>query len=85
MQSTRLAPQARPHALAELEVTIAKAKAERDCYWQSVSHASDADELRRTRALLRIAEQRLAHLCRSREVLLIGEQADDIEAEAEAS
>jgi hypothetical protein len=47
----RLAPQARPHALAELEVTLAKAKAERDRY---------------------------------REVLLVGEQADDAEAEAEA-
>jgi hypothetical protein len=82
MQSSRLKPQARPHALAELEVTLAKAKAERDRYRQSVSRASDDDELRRTKALLRIAEQRLTHLCRSREVLLVGEQPDDIEAEA---
>jgi hypothetical protein len=75
----RLAPQQRPRALVELEVVIAKAEAERDRYRQSMSRASDADELRRTKALLRIAEQRLAHLCRSREVLLIGEQADDDE------
>jgi hypothetical protein len=81
----RLAPQARPHALAELEVTLAKANAERDRYRQSVSRASDDDELRRTKALLRIAEQRLAHLCRSRDVLLVGEQVDDAEAEAKAS
>jgi hypothetical protein len=85
MQSSKLRPQARPHALTELEVTIAKARAERDRYRQNVSRASHNDELRRTKALLRIAEQRLAHLCRSREVLLLGEQADDAEAEAEAS
>ena len=62
MQSSKLAPQARPHALAELEVTIAKAKAERDRYRQSMSRASDDDDLRRAKAFLRIAEQRLTHL-----------------------
>ena len=74
-----LAPQARPHALAELEIAIAKAEVERDRYRQSVSRASDADELRRTKALLRIAEQRLVLLCRGRAVLLVGEQPDDNE------
>jgi hypothetical protein len=77
-----LAPQARPHALAELEIAIARAEAERDRYRPSVSRASGADELRRTKALLRIAEQRLALLCRGRAVLLVGEQPDDVEAEA---
>ena len=82
MQNSRLTPQARPQALAELEVTIAKAEADRDRYRQSVSCASDDDELRRTKAFLRIAEQRLAHLCRSRDVLLVGEQQNEAEAEA---
>ena len=47
----RLEPQARPHALAELEATIAKAKAERDRIGQSVSRASGDDELRRAEGL----------------------------------
>jgi hypothetical protein len=75
----RLAPQQRPHALTELEVTIARAEADRDRFRQSMSRARDADELRRTKVLLQIAEQRLALLCRSRAVLLVGEQADDDE------
>jgi hypothetical protein len=78
----RLAPQARPHALANLEVAIAKAEAEQERYRQSMSCARDADELRRTKALLQIAEQRWDLLCRSRAVLLVGEQPDGIEAEA---
>jgi hypothetical protein len=77
-----LAPQARPHALAELGIAIAKAEAERDRYRQSMSCASDADELRRTKALLRIADQRWPLLCRGRAVLLVGEQPDDVEVEA---
>jgi hypothetical protein len=81
----RLKPQARPHALAELEMTIARAEADRDRYWQSMSQARGGDELRRTKVLLQIAEQRLAHLCRSRDVLLVREQADDAEVEAKAS
>jgi hypothetical protein len=85
MQNSKLKPQARPHALTELEVTIVRAKADRDRYRQSMSRARGDDELRRTKVLLQIAEQRLAHLCRSREVLLVGEQADDAEAEAKAS
>jgi hypothetical protein len=82
MQSSRLKPQARPHALTELEVTIARAEADRDRYRQSMSRARGDDELRWTKVLLWIAEQRLAQLCRSREVLLLGEQPDGIEAEA---
>jgi hypothetical protein len=82
MQNSRLKPQARPHALTELEVTIARAEADRDRYRHSMSRAHGDDELRRTKVLLQIAEQRLAHLCRSREVLLVGEQSDGVEAEA---
>jgi hypothetical protein len=85
MQNSKLAPQARPHALAELEATIAKAEAERARYRQSTSRASDDDDLRRAKAFLRITEERLAQLQRSREVLISGEQPDGAEAEAEAS
>jgi hypothetical protein len=81
MQSSRLAPQARPHALTELEVAIAKAEAERERHRLAVKHARD-DDLRRAKGFLRIAEDHLAQLQRSREVLLHGEQQDDVEAEA---
>jgi hypothetical protein len=85
MQSSKLAPQARPRALVELEIAIAKAEAERDRYRQSTSRASDDDDLRRAKAFLRITEERLAQLQRSRETLIGGEQPDGAEAEAEAS
>jgi hypothetical protein len=81
MQSSKLVPQARSRALADLEVTIARAEAERDRYRQSMSRASDADELRRPKALLQIADQRWALLCRGRAVLLVGEQPGGIEVE----
>jgi hypothetical protein len=84
MQNSKLAPQARPHALAELEVAIAKAKAERERHRLTVKHAS-GDDLRRAKGFLRIAEDHLAQLQRSRDVLIGGEQQDDVEAEAEAS
>jgi hypothetical protein len=71
-----LPPQRRPHALADLEVAIAKAEAERDRYRQSMNRARDDNELRRTKAFLRIAEDRLAQLYSSREVLLSGEGQD---------
>jgi hypothetical protein len=81
----RLAPQQRPRALVELEVVIAKAEAERDRYRQSMNRACDDDELRRTKALLRIADERLAQLHRSRETLIGGEDQAAAEDEAEAS
>jgi hypothetical protein len=81
---SRLAPQARPHALAELEVAIAKAEAERDRYRQSMRRASNDDELRRAKAFFRIAEQRLVDLRRSRAVLVSGEgQEEDDEQPSE--
>ena len=52
---------------------------------QIMDRAGDEDSLRRAKAFLRIAEERLAQLRRSREVLVRGEQPDDGEAEAEAS
>lgn len=85
MTGPHLPPQQRLHALAELEAVIARAEADRDHFRQSMSRASNDDELRRTKALLRIAEQRLAQLHRSRTILIVGEEGDDAEAEAKAS
>ena len=83
MQSSKLAPQARPHALAELEVAIAKAKADRERHRLATERAS-GDDLRRAKGFLRIAENHLAQLRRSREVLISGEQPDDGDAETKA-
>jgi hypothetical protein len=88
MQSSRLKPQARPHALADLEATIAEA--ERLKEWrlrtfERLNPSLKSADRRRAEGLLRMAEQRLAHLRRSREVLLRGEQPGDAEEEAEVS
>ena len=77
-----LAPQSRPHALADLERTIAKAEANRNRYRHIVEHGSGADR-RRAEAYLKIAENRLAQFYRSREVLLHGEQPEEEEAQAQ--
>jgi hypothetical protein len=77
MQNSRLKPQARPHALAELEVAIAKAEADRDRHIQIMNRAGDEDGLRRAKAFLRIAEERLAILRHSRDVLLGGEESEE--------
>jgi hypothetical protein len=82
MQNSRLPSQPRPHALAELEVAIARAEVDRDRHRLAMERASDDDDLRRAKAFLRIAEGHLAQLQRSRKVLIGGEQPDDIEAEA---
>jgi hypothetical protein len=76
MQNSRLKPQVRPHALAELEVVIAKAEANRDRHQQAVNGLTGANR-RRAEAYLRIAEDRLAQLQRSREVLIGGEGQED--------
>jgi hypothetical protein len=81
MQSSKLAPQARPHALANLEVAIARAEEDRDRHRLAAERASGDDDSRRAKAFLRIAEEHLAQLHRSREVLLHGER-NDVEAEA---
>jgi len=47
-----------------------------------VERASGDDDSRRAKAFLRIAEERLAQLYRSRETLIGGERPDDGEAEA---
>jgi hypothetical protein len=74
----RLAPQRRPHALADLKQVITKAEANRDRHRQAVNGLTGADR-RRAEAYLRIAEERLAQLYRSREVLLNGEGQEDDE------
>ena len=79
--SPSLAPQPRPHALADLEVLIAKAEANRDRHRHIVERGVGADRIR-AEAYLQIAENRLAQLYRSREVLLSGEERDGAEAEA---
>jgi hypothetical protein len=86
MQNSRLKPQARPQALAELQPLIAKAERDRDRHRRTLElldPGSGPADLRRARAYLGIAETRLAELQRSRDVLIGGE--DQSEAEAEAS
>ncbi len=79
-----LAPQPRPHALADLEVLIAKAEADRNRHRHVVEHGSGADR-RRAEAYLKLAENRLAQLYRSREVLLHEEEPEEEEAQAQSS
>ncbi len=78
----RLAPQARPHALAELEATIAKAETLRDRQQRDAMSLGD-EEARRAKAYLRFAEERLAQLQRSREVLIGGEDQTPAEEDSE--
>jgi hypothetical protein len=86
MQSSKLAPQARPHALADLELRIAAAEKVRDRHYGAVSRLVAArQDPRGARVLLNFAEKCLTQLQRSREVLISGEQPDGAEAEAEAS
>jgi hypothetical protein len=76
MQNSRLKPQARPQALAELEPKIAEAKANCERHRAAVDNLSGADR-KKAEAYLRIAEDRLAQLYRSREVLVGGEGQED--------
>ena len=82
-----LAPQARPRALADLDAAIAKAERTRDQRRRALElvDRNDLDahaNFRRARGYLFMAENHLAELQRSREVLLHGERPDDAEAEA---
>jgi hypothetical protein len=72
---SRLAAQPRPRALVDLEQAIAGAEANRDRHRQAADGLTGADR-RRAEAYLRIAEDRLAQLYRSREVLVSGEEQD---------
>ncbi len=86
MHSSRLAPQARPQALAELESRIAEAERVRDHHYGVVSRVVAAGQnARAARVLLELAEERVAQLQRSREVLVDGERERGDEDEAEAS
>jgi hypothetical protein len=76
-----LTSQPRPHTLADLEVLIARAEADRDRHRQIVEHGSGAD-WRRAEAYLKLAENRLAQLC-SREVLRHGEEPEEEEVQAQ--
>ncbi len=83
--SSRLKPQARPQSLADLEVRIAEAERIRDHRCGAVSRLVAArQDPKGAQMLLKLAEERLGHLQRSREVLTGGEQ-DGAEGEAEAS
>jgi hypothetical protein len=78
-----LKPQARPHALADLEVRIAEAERIRDRHYGAVSRLVAArQDPKGARAMLKFAEQCLAQLRRSREVLIGGEHSGHDEAEA---
>ena len=59
-------------AIAELDARIARAEAIRSRYVQDLKALPGA---RRTQALLRISEQRVDRLRRSREVLLASEES----------
>jgi hypothetical protein len=74
VRPTPLAPQPRRRALADLDAQIACGEAIRSRYVQDLEAFPGAR--RRTQVLLRIAiaEERVARLYRSREVLLAGEE-----------
>ncbi len=84
MHSSRLAPQARPHALADLDVAIAKAEADLGRHQRNAARLG-GEEARRAKIYLRIVEERVAQLQRSREVLIGGEHGRGDEEEAEVS
>jgi hypothetical protein len=86
---TKLAPQVRPHALADIEAAIAEAEKLSDIRRRALElldpeSACASSGIRRARALLRLAEQRVAELRRSRDVLLAEERSDDDADEAKA-
>ena len=82
--SSRLKPQARPQALADLEVRIAEAERIRNHRYGAVSRLVAAGrDPKGAQVLLKFADERLSQLQRSREVLTGGEQ-DGAEGEAEA-
>jgi hypothetical protein len=73
-----LPPQPRPRSLAKLEAEIVQA--ETACTrWRSQAEALEATgrDSRQVRGLLGVAEERLAQLVGSREVLLRGEQGQE--------
>jgi hypothetical protein len=78
-----LPPQPRPRSLARLETEIVQA--ETACErWRTRAEGLDAAgrDSRQTRGLLHVAEERLAQLVRSREVLLRGEEGHEDERPA---
>ena len=84
MTGPPLALQPRRHSLADLDGVIAQAEAARDrCRAELERLAPGSRTSRSARVMLRLAEERLGQLRRSREVLLSGEgsgEAEDGEA-----
>jgi hypothetical protein len=73
-----------PQSLAELEAMIAEAEEARDFHRGFLKRAEAAGlSLRRGQNLLRQAEERIAKLHHSREVLLRGVQRAHVEDEAD--
>jgi hypothetical protein len=73
-----LPPQPRPHALAQLEEEIVRAEATCARMAERIGTLDAAGQTSRwARGLLHIAEERLARLNRSREVLLRGEEGHE--------
>jgi hypothetical protein len=76
-----LPPQPRSRALAELERAIAQVEGERDRHQQIVERGSGVNR-RRAEVYLKLTENRLAQLYRSREVLHHREEPKKEEAQA---
>ena len=74
----KLQPLQRPRALAAVEREIARALQVRDrCTAWIATLRTQRHDTRRMEVLLRLVELRLAQLCRSRAVLLHGDDGDD--------
>jgi hypothetical protein len=73
----------RPHALANIEAAITEAEKLRGIRRHALQ-LLDPESIRRAEALLRLAEQRITELRRSRDVQLAGERSDGDEDEAKA-
>ena len=80
MTGPPLALQPRRHSLADLDGVIAQAEAARDrCRAELERLVADGRNPRGARVMLRLAEERLGQLRRSREVLLSGEGSGEAE------
>jgi hypothetical protein len=74
--------QPRPHSLADLDKVITEAEQTRDRRREALSRVPIGQDVWSARMMLELAEERLAQLHRSREVLLKGVQSRHVEDEA---
>lgn len=83
----KLQPLQRPRALAAVEREIARALHVRDrcTAWIATLRTQQRHDTRRMEVLLRLVELRLAQLCRSRAVLLHGDDGADGAEAADAN